>query len=743
MKKGIADRPAAVGMGASAGQHANQSPTLSGDHENIARPRLARPIRACLIGTGAIAHTHAEALRALPNVKISAVVDANPARARAFAAKWTIPHVFRDISDALTVGNFDAAHVLTPPDTHYELARACIESSVHTLVEKPLAVSADEAETLVGLAAERNLVCAVNQNFVFHPAFAALCARLQANEVGPLRSLMVSYNAPLRQLAARQFGAWMFARPLNILLEQAVHPLSQIVTLIGPVTGIQASAGESLMLGKDAPFYPTCDAILRSDSGVVAHLQFAVGRAFPHWEVRAQCDDGVLVADMIQNRCTAIARGRYVEPVDALLQSFAQGWALACAGSRNAFDFVAALLRLKPRNDAFFTSMRSSLGAYYAALEGATFPAVEPPALAFGATLVETCEEMAHQAYAKERPMRALPAAINPAEPADVLVIGATGFLGKATVERFVAAGWRVRAVARNIANLPEIFHHPQVSIDRADLADPATLQSMIADVPVVVNLAHGGGGDSWAAIRNAMVGGARNVADACLAAGTRRLIHVGSIAGLYAGNPRAVITGATAHDPNGHLRADYARAKAEADQMLLRMHDELGLPVCILRPGIAIGPGTNLFHSGVGIFNNEQHCIGWSRGRHGLPLVLGEDFADAVLCAASREGIDGQCYNLVGDVRLTAQEYIGALGAATRRPLRFHPSWPAVVHAQDFGKWLLKRIGGRKSPRPTYYDLRSRGLYAAFDCTDAKRDLGWAPESDRQRFLRRAFGVG
>ncbi|MGZ3184883.1 MAG: Gfo/Idh/MocA family protein, partial [Telluria sp.] len=288
MKKRFADRPAMVGMGSSDRQHA-YTVEIEDDGTPVGR-RYDRPIRVCLIGTGSIAHTHAEALRALANVAVVAVVDSNAARARAFAAKWTIPHVFRDVDDALAAGTFDAVHVLTPPDSHYALARVCIEGGYHTLVEKPLAVNADEAASLVALAADRNVICAVNQNFVFHPAFAALCARLQANEVGPLRSLMVSYNAPLRQLAARQFSAWMFARPLNILLEQAVHPLSQIVALTGPINGIQASAGASLMLGKDAPFYPSCDAILRSESGVVAHLQFAVGRSLPHWEVRAQCD---------------------------------------------------------------------------------------------------------------------------------------------------------------------------------------------------------------------------------------------------------------------------------------------------------------------------------------------------------------------------------------------------------------------------------------------------------------------
>ncbi len=46
------------------------------------------------------------------------------------------------------------------------------------------------------------------------------------------------------------------------------------------------------------------------------------------------------------------------------------------------------------------------------------------------------------------------------------------------------------------------------------------------------------------------------------------------------------------------------------------------------------IGEGTSPFHSGIGYYNHETHCLGWNRGLNPLPLVLVDDVADAILLA-------------------------------------------------------------------------------------------------------------
>jgi predicted dehydrogenase/nucleoside-diphosphate-sugar epimerase len=706
--------------------------------------------RVCLVGAGGIAGVHAEVLRSLPGARIAAVVDPWLGAARRLADGASGAEAYDSIEAALSVGGFDVAHVLVPPDVHHDAALALLEAGVATLVEKPLAVSTRECDTLRVAARRSGVTLGVNQNFVHHPAFARLRLRLAAGEFGPLRFVDCVYNMPLRQLAARQFGHWMFHAPGNILLEQAVHPLSQIMALAGPVEDVQAIAGPRAEIAPGLWFSNTLTATLACRA-VPAQLRFAVGQAYPFWRLTAVCDDGVLVADILANQCYAHGRTRWLAPVDALISGTRTAGGMLGVALRNAGDYGLSTLHLQPRSDAFFRSMQGSIAAFHAVACAGADPELDG---GFGRMVVAACEALAEAAYGVADPMRptaessplaargaaSRSAAAGSSSP-DVCVLGGTGFIGAETVRRLVAADLRVAVMARSVRNLPAVFDHARVTLHRGDIRDARAVSRAIAGAKVVVNLAHGGGGGNYSQVKAAMVGGTQVVARACLVAEVERLVHVSSIAALYLGPRRGAVTGATPPDPRSNARADYARAKADCERMLLQMHEEEALPVCILRPGLVVGAGASPFHGGLGLFNNEQHCVGWNQGRNPLPFVLVEDVADAILQAVRSEAdLDGRRYNLVGDVRLSAREYLAALAQATGRPLRFYPSRPWLVWAQEMAKWAIKCAGGRVTAIPSRRDILSRGLAAAFDCADAKRDLGWSPVADAAVFARLAL---
>jgi predicted dehydrogenase/nucleoside-diphosphate-sugar epimerase len=697
-------------------------------------------LRICLIGAGNIAAIHAQALCATPGVRVVAVVDPNLAAAQRLAASAPGATAHASIEAAIAQSEtLDAAHILVPPDVHRTAALPLIERGCAVLVEKPLATSRAQCDELLGAAGRSGSLLGVNQNFVFHPAFAELRRRISSGTFGRLRFVDCIYNAPLRQLAARQFSHWMFDQPANILLEQAVHPLSQIIALAGPVGEARAMPGPSIEIGSGPPLFPTTTATLAC-AAAPAQLRFAVGQCFPFWQLTAVCDDGVIVADMLANRCYAHARSRWLEAVDGLVAGSRTAGGILHSVLRNASDYALTTARLRPRSDPFFRSMQGSIGAFYAALGSGTSLELDG---AFGAAVVSACETLGEAAFPATAQVRA-PAALRPAArraaPADIAVIGGTGFIGACTVQRLVAAGMQVAVMARSTRNLPDSFGDARITLHRGDIGDAAAVRRAIDGARVVVNLAHGGGGGDFAQVRAAMVGGAETIARACLVAGVERLVHVSSIAALYLGPQSAPVTGATPTDPAADARADYARAKAYCERLLLEMHAREALPVCILRPGLVVGPGASPFHSGLGLFNNEQHCIGWNDGRNALPFVLVQDVAEAILLAAgSKAALEGRCYNLVGDVRPSAREFLAALAQATGRPLRFHPSGPSRIWAQEFAKWAVKRVGGRRTPLPSRHDILSRGLAAGFDCADAKRDLGWSPVADPAVFARLA----
>ena len=123
------------------------------------------------------------------------------------------------------------------------------------------------------------------------------------------------------------------------------------------------------------------------------------------------------------------------------------------------------------------------------------------------------------------------------------------------------------------------------------------------------------------------------------------------------------------------------------------------------------------------------------------MPFVLVEDVAAAIAKVVERGPAAAGCFNLVGDVRLTAREYIQELGNVLGRPLRYHARSLVRLYGTEWLKWLVKRAGGRSdAPLPSYRDLKSRGMAAPFDTADVKAALGWQPEASRTGFIERGL---
>jgi nucleoside-diphosphate-sugar epimerase len=530
----------------------------------------------------------------------------------------------------------------------------------------------------------------------------------------------------------------MFREPRNLLLEQAVHPLSQLLAICGDFGEAKSISERCMEIAPNVSFVGGFTASLTCGS-LPGSVRFSVGHSFPYWQIQVVCDDGVLVADVVANRYWTVSRTRWLEPVDLFVSGHRTAISIAVESWKNLADYGLSMAKLKPRSDAFFQSMRNSVAAFHSALDG---NAQIPLDASFGRTVIEICDRISAQITLKASPHPAPAVRKPPLLSPDVAVLGGTGFIGTKLVRRLREAGLRLSVLARNTVNLPELFLDEGVTVRRGDVRSSDDVSAVVAGARYVINLAHGGGGATWERIREGMVGGAETIARVCLEARTERFIHIGSIAALYLGPQAAPITGASPPDPHFAVRADYARAKSLSDLRLQEMHRDQNLPVCILRPGLVVGEGTSPFHSGLGFFNNEQHCIGWNEGRNPLPFVLVEDVADAIYLALEAQGIEGRSYNLVGGVQPTAREYILELARALERPLQFHPKSPYALYCEEIGKWAIKRATGKDVRPPSLRDLVSRGLKAEFDCTDVTRDLRWQPVNDRDTFLNRAIWV-
>ena len=686
------------------------------------------------VGTGFIAEIHAEAISKLPGHKLVAVADQNHKAAESFAQRWDAEHTFSDASELAKCDFLDAVHILTPPGSHAALGALFAKAGIPVFIEKPVGTSADELEQLRQAQEQSGTYIGVNQNSLFHPAFSELRDILGSGDIGHPVSVQCHYAAPLRQLESGQFSHWMFAEPINILLEQAVHPLAQIMDVTGAFSTVETLTAPPLEIGDGKPFYPTTLLNLIG-SKASAQLHYSVGATYPRWEITVLCSDGSVTADIISNRVMTQKRTQWLEASDQASIGRSLAKQIRSQANRNFVQYAKSMIGLGGRADSFYVGMAGSIADFYKALGSNENGRAT---LEFGTALVEAClnaaEKMPAGDVKSERKSE-------PRDTVDVVLLGGTGFIGRYVTEKCVANGLTVRAVARNLANLPAVFSHENVDLVSADMRDAEAAKKVVTGTRCVVNLAHGGGGATRDAVLSAMLGSAEAVYNACRDAGVERLIHIGSIAGLYLGDASETITGSTPPDPQPEKRADYGMAKALTDLRMLELSGD-GPEVTILRPGIVVGKGTPAAHSGLGVFNNDQHCLGWSDGTVKLPFVLVDDVASAVYQSLSADGIGGKCFNICGDVELTALEYFDELKRATNRPFQYHAQSPTYITFIENLKVLIKKIAGKKQTFHSLRDFKSRAMFAKFDCSDAVEALSWSPTNDRTAFIEKAIKV-
>jgi predicted dehydrogenase/nucleoside-diphosphate-sugar epimerase len=736
----------------------SRPPSQSSVHSSVqTRPGAAsgkplghRDLRVALVGAGYVAQFHRDILAETPGVKLVAVCDADLERARSAARQWGVPSAVGSI-DGLAGLQIDVAHVLVPPDLHVKVTRSLLEMGIGVLVEKPLALASSDARELQELADRLGLPLGVNHNNVWHPAFARLLDHVRAGRLGRVEHVRVCLSVPLAQLDAGDFSHWMFRSPENIVFEQAPHPLSQLHALIGAVREAKTTILGSRELHPGQIFHDRWLVAAEGERGT-AEIYMAFGQGFNRWTLEVLGSDGSAEADLGHNLFSYEEKTPWLE----FWNSFLAGWRRSRALSRGAAAGVARYagftLGLSARMDSYFAGMRDSVQAFYAALRSGDPLPVDG---AQASEVLDWCEAIAGAARRgrTEGAAEAAPPRLpepGPARPDEVVVLGGTGFIGRRVVTKLIERGLPVTAVVRRAHSLPaaitEAARDGRLRLMPGRLEDGEALARAMAGAKTVIHLATGNG-DSWEKIERSMIQGSVDVAEAALAAGVERFVYVSSIAALYAGPDcgMPVLDDSIQTDPRPEGRELYSRGKMEAERRLLALHRERGLPLVIVRPGVVLGEGTPLQHSGLGFWARDNHCIGWGAGEHPLPVVDVDDVAYGLVLLALYPGreLDGQALNLCSQAPLSAREIVEEMRRATGRDLHFHPRPLWLSQTMEIGKWVVKKAGRRAGVTfPSYRDLKTRSLAPPFSSRLAREVLGWRPVEDREEFLDRTIRI-
>ena len=150
-------------------------------------------LKVGIVGCGKIADAHAAQLRRVAGCEIVGVCDREPLMARQLYERYPVKACYGGLAELLAQARPDVVHVTTPPASHFDIARQCLEAGCHVYVEKPFTINRDEAQQLIALAERKGCRITAGHDDQFRPAARRMRALVQSGFLGEGPLHMESY----------------------------------------------------------------------------------------------------------------------------------------------------------------------------------------------------------------------------------------------------------------------------------------------------------------------------------------------------------------------------------------------------------------------------------------------------------------------------------------------------------------------------------------------------------------------
>lgn len=239
--------------------------------------------RIAVAGAGLIGQAHIRVLQASPGCALSAVVDPSPAAA-AVAAQAGVP-LFTSLDAVLANDRPDGVILATPNALHLPQALQCIAAGVPVLVEKPIATTVAEGQTLVDAAERAGARVLIGHHRAHSPIMAKAKQVVASGQLGRLVSVMGSatFFKPDHYF---DDGPWRREPGGGPILINLIHEVHNLRMLCGEIVAVQAFASNAI---RGFAVEDTVAINLRFASGALGSFMLSDTAACPRsWEQTSQ-----------------------------------------------------------------------------------------------------------------------------------------------------------------------------------------------------------------------------------------------------------------------------------------------------------------------------------------------------------------------------------------------------------------------------------------------------------------------
>ncbi len=248
--------------------------------------------RVGVVGVGHLGQHHARIYDSLPQCELVGVVDVDPRTAQKFAKQYGVEG-FTDYRDLF--GKVDALSIVVPTVYHHKVAAECLQQGIHLLVEKPITSTVEQAQELISLASEKNLVLQVGHIERFNTAVMRLKQLvdrplfIEGHRLGP-------YDPRIKDV--------------GVVLDLMIHDLDIVLQLVNsPLVSVEAAG-----VGVYGQNEDIANARLHFENGCIANL--TASRVTPNRKrkIRIFQPDAYLSIDYIDQEVEIFQRQPIPDP---------------------------------------------------------------------------------------------------------------------------------------------------------------------------------------------------------------------------------------------------------------------------------------------------------------------------------------------------------------------------------------------------------------------------------------------
>ncbi|HTI00478.1 MAG TPA: Gfo/Idh/MocA family oxidoreductase [Acidisoma sp.] len=252
-------------------------------------------VKLGVAGVGHFGRFHALKAAASPQAQLVGVYDRDPERARTVGWEAGAP----PLPFAELIAASDAIIIAAPAEAHYELAAQAIRAGRHVLIEKPIASTLEEADSLAALAAEHNVVLQVGHLERFSAAHGAVSARM---------------GQPLYIEAVRVAPFKPRGTDVSVILDLMIHDLDLVLALVdAPIESVDAVGAAVASAHEDI-----ANARVRFTNGCVATITASRISLKTERRMRIFAQSGYIAVDFAGRKLTAIGKDQGGFPVPGM-----------------------------------------------------------------------------------------------------------------------------------------------------------------------------------------------------------------------------------------------------------------------------------------------------------------------------------------------------------------------------------------------------------------------------------------